>query len=750
MQAATNPEHLDDIANKTLDSSYTMSIFYLPFRVAWCKPMSTLVTIVLWTVGLLVIWTVLALELKLTEYLYRPDRPLLGDFLENGQAKPDYAAKFHDRWLNLRSAGDELKQAGADLPFSTGGDFLLAEIGNRTENDLVKVLGDLGKEVEVKVAGISVQDFAKSLDSLTRPPSQIIEGRVNRYGTETTLTITLRQQRNVDQTWSFAKTVESDSEHQAALEEMIDEAICHVADYLKKCDRHAVCKGSEPVDTTSELSSKAQASLLKGRRSLNRYIRDNRHPDLVAAQRHFRSVVESSPSYADGYMMLSYTLAENRQEREAVEMYDRVVRLLTEAKQTEDRRLSDARFLKACSRLRCYRWNDAVAAIQELRQLADDLDCRTRSGKPSESEKLKAWWADRYLLARCHAEIGHCFGHLIVFLPKDSPLRDFHRTALPELLGQDVFKKLSLPAQDKDHFPDRGKVAAALYAQMNVYRKKSSDVDPIYEATWKAELHSRLAEVAGYAQYRFAQWLGADSDEKFRKQCNEAIRSLQESELRKPRHYSLLQNIGMILLTRRYDPNGEALSESEEYYQRSIALRPGDYYGHEQLARISLRRMLAATNQSERDEAAKAGEERVAKSLKLRPESSGANFLSFYFRLAKVSLQPDPPPPNVLNALLADINRYEPDARDSSYLWMRLGCYSLLLGTAPNETEFEKLKNDLVARLQQYALDFKDEGASNWRTRQMLASTQQLELQLAKPTFAMREIVRLDMTAAIE
>jgi len=674
----------------------------------------------------------------------------IGEFLENGQSKPDYASKFHDRWLNFRSAGGELEHLGANLPFSTGGDFLLLEIGDRTGDDLVKTLGNLGKEVELKVAGISVQGLAKFLDTLTRSPSQVIEGRVNRYATETNLTVIVRRRGDLDQAWNFAKTVESDTEQQASLEEMIDEAICQVALYLMKSDPKAMNKGAQPVDISAELSPKAQSSLLKGRRSLNRYIRDNKQPDLVAAQKHFRSVIESSPSYADGYMMLSYTLAENRQEREAVEMYDRAVRLLEEANLTEDRRFFDARFLKACSRLRCYRWDDAVAAIREFRALAGDLVRRTGTGRPTEEAELKLWWANRYLLARCYAEIGHCFGHLIVFLPKDAPLRDYHRTALPELLATDQVAKLKLPPQDQDHFADRAKVADLFYAQVKSNRQKSSDIDPIYEDTWKAERRARLTEVAGYAQYRFAQWLGAGDDKKFRKDCDAAIRSLQEAELRKPRHYALLQNIGMILLTRRYDPDGKSLVEAEQYYQRSIDLKPGDYYGYEQRLRISLRRLLAASDEAEHKEAAKTGEQRLDKALKLRPESGGARLLRFYFRLARLASQPDPPQPNALNTLLADIDRYEPNARDATYQWMRLCCYWKLLGAAPSETEFDALKKVQSERLKQYAIDFKEQGASNWRTSQMLASARTLEGQLARATFSTRQDLKLDLAAAID
>ena len=108
------------------------------------------------------------------------------------------------------------------------------------------------------------------------------------------------------------------------------------------------------------LPPEAIACLTKGRRSLNSYMRDNRQADLLAAQQHFRSLVARSPEYVDGYMMLAYTLAENRQEREAVETYDRAIKLRPQGNVPSRRQLYQAQFLKASSLLRCYSWDDDV------------------------------------------------------------------------------------------------------------------------------------------------------------------------------------------------------------------------------------------------------------------------------------------------------------------------------------------------------------------------------------------------------
>jgi hypothetical protein len=686
---------------------------------------------------------------RLTGYFNRPDRVVVGEFLDNGKPNPDYAAKFYDRWLNFRSAGLGLEETGADQPFLTGGDFVIAEIEQRTGNELEKTIGDLAKEIDIKVAGVSLQGFAKFLDLMTPRPLRTIEGRFNKFRNEITLTVTLRHRKKAEKVWSSTKTIESDTGLPTAIEDLIDEAICEVAIYLRTTDAARVSKGANSMHSIAQLTPGAIASLTKGRRSLSRYIRDNSQSDLLAAQTHFRSLVDSSSTFPEGYMMLAYTLAENRQERDAVEVYDRVIKLFG-AEAREDRRRYEAQFLKACSLLRCYRWEDALMAINEFHELAAELKQQTDSQKPSEKEELDAWRYKRYLLARCYVELGHCLGHLIAFMPKDKPLQDYHYRGLEDLKNKGILKGLEVPAKEKDTFANRAEIAGVLYNASNSFKNSSEEVAGIDKEEWLAERRARIYEVGGYALYRFAEWLEVSKSDDFREMCNKAIRSLQEAELRKPRSYALLQNMAMILLSRRYDPDGVYLAQAETFCRRSVQLKPNDYYGYEQLARINLRRMLAATEQTDRDTSAREGEELVAKAQKIDFLKHGPAFLHFYFRLAKLAFQGAGVKPSDVEPLLSDIDRYEPNGRDPTYRWMRLHCYLLLLLATPNESAFNSGKMSLDKRITDYEHDFKGRGNSNWRTSQMLNSVQRLQTQLTKTTYETRTNLKFELEAALD
>ena len=182
-------------------------------------------------------------------------------------------------------------------------------------------------------------------------------------------------------------------------------------------------------------------------------------------------------------------------------------------------------------------------------------------GKLSVEQKaqLDDWRQNRYMLARTYAETAHCLGHLLVLMPKDRSIRADFLPDLVSLFGDQVAEGI----RDPDGLADRRKLADRLYALSQEQHKMARQIDPIYKQEWKADLNARLSEVRGYAQFRHAEWLPAKDDKAFKEECNQAVRSLQDAELRKPRHYALLQNIGMIYLSRRFDSPGANLEQAE-------------------------------------------------------------------------------------------------------------------------------------------------------------------------------------------
>ena len=359
--------------------------------------------------------------------------------------------------------------------------------------------------------------------------------------------------------------------------------------------------------------------------------------------------------------------------------------------------------------------------------------------------QLDDWRQNRYMLARTYAETAHCLGHLLVLMPKDRSIRADFLPDLVSLFGDQVAEGI----RDPDGLADRRKLADRLYALSQEQHKMARQIDPIYKQEWKADLNARLSEVRGYAQFRHAEWLPAKDDKAFKEECNQAVRSLQDAELRKPRHYALLQNIGMIYLSRRFDSPGANLEQAERYYSRSIELKPGDYFGHGQLALVGLRRALQATDQSARNEAIKVAEDRVVKALQLRPESQTTRLLRLYLRLASLGLDGKPAKIEELDALLADIQQQDPKEQDVSRRWLSLACGWLRLLASADEAAFNPAKGDLNARMEKFVSDVKDKEDAIWRVAQIREAIDRISRELGSLNYTNRFKPRFEFDAVL-
>lgn len=228
------------------------------------------------------------------------------------------------------------------------------------------------------------------------------------------------------------------------------------------------------------------------------------------------------------------------------------------------------------------------------------------------------------------------------------------------------------------------------------------------------------------------------------------MRSLQEAELRRPRNYALLQNIGMIYLARRFDRKGDELAHAERYFQRSVELKPSDYFGHQQLAVASLRRALATADPTAREAGFKLADERIGKALELRPESRGAAFIRLYLRLAKFAYGVKQQGTDDLGALETDIDALDPSRSQPSMKWMRIACHWLALRASADEKAFPTKFHALSLELSDFKKAIGTSGQDVWRDAQMLHSVEELSQLIAGLKFKDSRSIRFDWTAALE
>lgn len=411
------------------------------------------------------------------------------------------------------------------------------------------------------------------------------------------------------------------------------------------------------------LNDRAIDSLKLGQEHLDEYFRTRSQDELKRAQEDFQRLVEEAPRYIDGMLLLGFALTENREEQRAIAVYDRALMALDSSTaaggwdedgkgfpQTanidleQERRRFEIRFLRASAEFRLYDWDHVVDAANILQQLNESLRQRLETIEKSEGgvryikNKKTADICHYYfyLRARTYAEIGHSFGHLIVLLHLAAPT-PLHLKALQPLFGSDkIFK---LPARDGVR---EQSLAALLLAQSQEFVRRAKSVEPIHRREWKRDLSARLSEVMGYAEFRYAEWLPPSDDNEFRRGCTSALRYLDSALLHNSKSYALLQNIGMIYLNRRYDLVGTFLDEAERLNQRSIELKPGDYYGYQQLARVKLRRACSIVGQVDKkqtlNEMVNDGVDLIQKAIDLRPNSNTCRQIKLHFEILGVVL----------------------------------------------------------------------------------------------------------------
>ncbi len=392
-----------------------------------------------------------------------------------------------------------------------------------------------------------------------------------------------------------------------------------------------------------------------------------------------------APDYSDGQALLGFVLAEGRKEREAIVTYNRALRsedladaaalldAYAEGKAsgpgaTDDpksvRRVAELRFLRASSRMRCFRAADhVVEAIDDLQRLAGALSVMIGGGAapagkggialhalhPGEASGVDdddpRSWAP-FLLSRVYAEEAYSFAYLmIVLLNKDLPLED---GSLRMLRAMELPGGKALPVPDGETFERRRALAGAFYDATMALLTTSDEAMPTDDTQKKTEMRARRKEIEGYATYRLAEWQVFGDDTAFPEDCETARELLLDGEKLKPPSYSLLLNLGMVERSCRWergDPAESHLGRALFYYDRSVKLKPGDYYGHEEMARVHLRRALSSLSRTLQESELADGEASLKRSIELRSEGLTGPFLGLYMALVRASLDARPRTP---------------------------------------------------------------------------------------------------------
>ena len=94
----------------------------------------------------------------------------------------------------------------------------------------------------------------------------------------------------------------------------------------------------------------------------------------------------------------------------------------------------------------------------------------------------------------------------------------------------------------------------------------------------------------GYTRYHHARLTAANKSD-FKAECQKAIADLEAARIAQPQNYTVLQNLGRVYSDEALREDDPQFSVAIDYFQRSIELKPSDYWGYSNLARIFGRRL---------------------------------------------------------------------------------------------------------------------------------------------------------------
>lgn len=696
-----------------------------------CHKLITILSIVLiWAVSLAVCFVVfictIRIAMNLSRHIWPSNRIIVGDITEEGSKEKKWDARFLGRWIRYSSSD---KYLISNYRFIEDLNLSAYIVLSKATQEFA--IDDLGLQIH----GVNVSRLANFIYHLYKIPYKQLTGNFSTQGNKMILTLQLNEQSHVLRTWQFAADYEpAGSNREEQMYELINEAIFALVHYVRLSDKKQ--RRDEQMNGSNiQLNPKALALYHKGRHHLDEYFRTHRENELELAQEQFRNLTYEAPGYAEGFLLLGMSLAEDRQEANAIELFQRARRLSSDAQKALEIDLMIAK-----SRLRRYTWSSCIQSIFELDALKNILlSNATGEGGDGTDE-------GNILIARTFAETAHCYGHLLVFL--HSKAFNEAENSLKELL--DFRNSAQAASQNHDHPP----LVQSVYRAHLINITKAEALKLPSNNQISGGVKARISEVKGYARFRYAQWISPNRDDIYIKECEQAISELEKAEIANPMNYALLQNIGMIYLSRRYDPAGKHLRTSERYYVRSNKLKPKDYYAYQQLALCILRRISSVENIESGAEEIKRGLELVDKAIGFRPESKSLQILRVQFLLMCWLNEEDSNRTNIEKEIetafqLLEKKQYTEGQQKWSLGWGKVFWLANKLRYSGADN-FSLLRQELLGALDQVTDMTESYQATHWIASQIYSGANDLRDEIGKLHFDNRQDLIVSIDPAIQ
>ena len=400
------------------------------------------------------------------------------------------------------------------------------------------------------------------------------------------------------------------------IQNLIDDAIFEMIYDLRYNDGEDKTKWAKVFGPTEApkkqllTSPAAVAAYYRARTHFTRYFAHQSLEDLDLAKESLE-ILQTFVHDAETFLMLGMILAERREETAAILAYERALEILENTHPSNQKQEYRTKLLVATAWGQQFKPNSNHQALLILKEIENKLP------EPSNADV-----EDLELSAHIQAQLALIYGRYLAFL---------RHAKVVDIFGEDAPERLQLTSKEIYILKDtesklekkrqvvRGKVKQ-LWLEHLKSRELANDLLEKLKSSWKnskaLDLERRLSNLefqihlaSGYAEYRLTAWLSPTHSEEdnlgaftefdptppklltFEEHCEEAITSLRAADRVNPGHYFVMQYLGLIHADPRYDSEHRYENVARRYLEKSVKVNPRAYYGYQQLAKLSRRRV---------------------------------------------------------------------------------------------------------------------------------------------------------------
>ncbi len=459
---------------------------------------------------------------------YRPNNLKIGTITVDNTESKSHAELFRARF-------DHHFQPKTSKPLSKG--FVEVQTLDFPQLFLAADSESKFNDITIEVKGVNVGLLYRYITLVAEPPRWTIEGDIQTMPDRLLLSLRMTRGDRLIRTWYLEEYAqvpgEIEKEKALMLERLIDQAIFQIAfDLTNRSEKNEDIvnwQRSLPVHNISFPDRRSFAAFYDGKSALSRYFAFGGQKDLLTAIEKLRLLRAYMPDFNEGLKLLALALAENRNETEAIHVYEQLLDLMKRSQPAGAAvsaqsvlEIRSVELHKATALSKLYVWRSTHQAHDELVALSEKLDQDYRVYcKTSSTDAITTCAKFEELQALTSIQLAYCYGIYLGYLKDKMVATIFGNQSAPRKLRIEDQAKIKVLTSGEE--ADAGEVKEIVSGVIVVANQEH--LRWLQEARKKARLYtgnsdntaighfdartreicSRYYFAAGYTHYRIAE-----------------------------------------------------------------------------------------------------------------------------------------------------------------------------------------------------------------------------------------------------